>query len=121
VTDEASEWKFRAAVFSAQQKGAKSLAQVIRMLREDYPLTADDKKALADYLEFKPKRGRRPRPAFSRKWHLQRVVGKVRDLAERKGITHQQAIEWVLYDEAELGREFEFEQVLQEVRRAAIK
>jgi len=37
------DWKFRGNVYSALQAKADALAEVISMLRDDHPLTADDK------------------------------------------------------------------------------
>jgi hypothetical protein len=127
------DWTFVAAVFSAQQKGGKALAQVIQLLRADHPLTAEDKRALADYLlealTAPKKRGARPQPMFSPTWHMRRIVAEVRRVADRDEITHKEAIKRVLEREERvtlIGSEgvieqrkprFSFEQILQEVKR----
>jgi hypothetical protein len=55
------DWTFRGAIFSISQKRcaedenstAKAEQRLLDMLRADYPLTAADKAALADYIEGK--------------------------------------------------------------------
>ena len=119
------EWRFRGVVLSAHhQKKAKAFSRLLRMLREDYPLTADDKLALADYLESlkaAPKRGAPPQRVFSQTWHLRRIVEEVRLRAKRESITLEEAVGRVIKIQAGIGHRFDFDMVLQEVRRAAIK
>jgi hypothetical protein len=131
--DEASEWEFRGAVFGARQKSGKAFLELLRLLREDYPLTADDKEALADYLEAQAaptRRGAPPQPMFSKAWHLQRIVQDVRRVAKRRSITLKEAARRV-YDAQQTrvavvgpdgpierrGPQFTYEQILREVKR----
>jgi len=118
MSDEVSE--FSTTVFSARQKSGKHFEELLRLLREDYPLTAEDKKALADYLEAlktPPKRGRPKTRIFSTTWYLAEAAKKVRHIAKRDGISHKEAIDRVLPSERAQGRQFTFDQILQELNR----
>jgi hypothetical protein len=118
------DWKFRGNVYSALQAKADALAEVIRMLREDHPLTADDKRALAEFIEWltlPPKRGRPQAEVFSVTWHIQRIAQEVRQRAERDdSLTLEDAALRALAAQ-EIRPEITLEQVLQELRRAAKK
>jgi hypothetical protein len=113
------EWRFRGNVYSALQAKADALAEVIRMLREDYPLTADDKKAVAEFIEWLTAPGKRGRPAakvFTAPWHKQRIVGEARRIAIRDSITHFQAALHVLRRDPQ-GCRFTVEEIVQELKR----
>jgi hypothetical protein len=79
----ADEWPLRAALLSATQGHAKALAQLIELLRSDYPLTAEDKCLLADLIvqltTTKSKKAeRRPAPLFSETWHVREAAKEAR-------------------------------------------
>jgi hypothetical protein len=89
--------KFTAAVIGAGQGNEKSFAEMQNLLRSDHPLTAEDKRALADYHDgnFKRKRGR-PKQLFSDAYWLREAVKGVRDL-RKKGVGRDLAIERICW------------------------
>ncbi len=65
MSNDAEQWRFIAAIYSAAQGHKKGFLKILDLLRQDYPLTADDKAVLADFMEGKLKRGRgKPKKLF---------------------------------------------------------
>jgi hypothetical protein len=122
MTDELEQMRFQAAVFSAHH--AKAFAEMLRLLRNDHPLSAADKAALADFIEAErtpDKRGRPPEPLFSPTWRLRRAVSEIRAMKQKykyKRMTLETAAEIVLIGYQMSGRTLDREQILRELRRS---
>lgn len=89
------DWRFRAAILSLGQKKdangrAKIRKQIVVLLRSDYQLTQDDKLALADFFEEKP-RGRRKGAVQYPQLH--RAVQEIRAIKARHRVRLEAAIE----------------------------
>jgi|1186.fasta_scaffold144544_2 hypothetical protein len=122
ASDELAALEFQAAVFSVGQGHSKSLETVIRLLRSDHPLSAQDKSVLADFLEntkAMTTRGRPPERMFSPTWRLRKAVSEICQLRERDPrLTMDRAMEVVLFGYQFQGRAFDREQILRELKRA---
>jgi hypothetical protein len=145
VSDEAEQWRFRAAVLGAAQGHSKSYLEMRNLLRGGYRLTADDKQVLDDYRKgkFRRKRGR-PKRLFDQAYWRRKTVDRVRELEtnplsrprdlQQKELTREDAIHLACWEEFARrqirGQRFEddeaidtafqklFEQIYTEMRRA---
>jgi hypothetical protein len=94
--DLAEIWQFIGAVIEAGRHGKRHL---IDLLRSDYPLTADDKRCLADFLDGKirPRRGRPRAQVGSPADDLDRAIHWVRFIKQKM---RQHGRAYRIHDEA---------------------
>ena len=104
MSDEATKWRFRGAVYGALQGHAKPLADLLERLRDGHPRTAEDEALLGDYIErlrTKPKgtSGRKPAPRlFGHTWtirHLAAEARRLQELAPELKLTNKRAADVV--------------------------
>ena len=123
MTNEAEQWRFRAAILDFSNHGKAAL--LIKLLRADYPITIEDKQMLADYFEGKltPKRtradGRPVEKLYSPTWYLQQAVAEVRDIQKRYGLKRGAAIDWVCFGAKLQGKDLDKrrDEILQALNR----